>query len=110
MVELSRLEEWDLFGVPYGVPICSPVHNGPSFLVHSSMITRAGVRPPFTPFEKRLHTFLRVAPSQIIPLGLGSVRAYDPGNEGLRPPTSVELLLYLFDVVRNPERNYSKIC
>lgn len=62
LVGLSSDEEWNLFGVPFGIPVCSPVDDL-SFFIHSTMLTEAGVRPPFTPFEKRMLQFLRVAPS-----------------------------------------------
>lgn len=54
LVGMGRLEEWDLFGVLFGVPICTPVSDGPGFYIHSDMLTEVGVRPPFTPFEKRI--------------------------------------------------------
>lgn len=69
------------------------------------MVIEAGVILRFSPFQQRFIKDLRVAPSQIFPSRWGSLRAYELIMRVFERPISVELFLYLFDVVRSPEQH-----
>lgn len=84
--------------------------DGLGFFVHSAMLTKAEVlHPPFTSFEKGMLQFLHVAPSQISSANWGSMRVVDLVMSNFRRSASVDLFLYLFNVVWNSSRDSRKV-
>ena len=70
----------------------------PFFLLYQTVFNRAGLRLPFTAFERELLTEINVAPAQLHPNSWAFIRAFEILNGYLGLLPSVDVFLHFFEV------------
>lgn len=79
------------------------------FYVYSMVLSKIGVRPPFTEFGQLILDQLRLAPTQLHPNIWAFLRAFELTMRALDCPLSVPLFVTIFNVVRSMPRFWASL-